>query len=435
MIYKQYYNSIHEDKLYPGAQKVIDSIIYPRMHTLEYLHNNDTAAFNALKYKLCDSIFRSLRLHSTMDSLFKIIVTQNHLDTDLRYLLVISKFSVQFTKGHYVPLYIAGEKENFQYNTAQLPEGIAIAGELNTPNKQNLISALDVSAPENYTYELSFSLFVDSPNRNMVIIYRMLPVFLLSTFSIILMFIIYFYTFRNWLKQKKLSEMKTDFVNSIRHEFNTPLSTIIVANRNLENEEIIINNEEIFSLTKIISRQSQRLKTLFDKVIDIAIIDEAALNKKEYLLINVIEEIIQDYQLVIMDDNVSITLNKSEVNPKVVIDKFRFTTMLVNIIENAIKYNKSIIKKVNISLSVLEKYIEIAISDNGIGMPKKVINHIFNKFYQNKNKDFKIVSGLGLGLFYTMQGIRAHGWEIKVESEDKIGSRFIIYIPNTKNKN
>ncbi|MDE1191713.1 MAG: HAMP domain-containing sensor histidine kinase [Arachidicoccus sp.] len=430
LIGEQYSKSVRNDKVYPGGQLIIDSVIYRNINNLEYFYKNNKTEFENLRDKLCDTIFTKLRLYSNMDSLFHSIIKQNKLNRDLEYLLTISDLNISFTGNNRdIPLYKSSIKNKFIEPNIQRPEGVIIDGTLKFPNRQNIITPLNITSSVDYSYSMSFNLFVDTPNRYIHILQQMLPTFALSLFSIILVVLIYFYTFRNWLKQKKLAEMKSDFVNSITHEFNTPLSTIIVANRNLQNDQIINNKEQILSLTKIISRQSQRLKTLFGRVLDITTMNEATLNKNEYQLSDLLEEILLDYRLTTIDMNVLIELNKNNLNPKVMLDRFWFTTMLFNIFENAIKYNNSPVKKIKVSLSSNEKDIEINIGDNGIGMPEKVYTHVFDKFYRSKNKVSKEVSGLGLGLFYTMQGIQAHGWKIKVESEENIGSNFIICIP------
>ncbi|WP_231891158.1 sensor histidine kinase [Arachidicoccus ginsenosidimutans] len=425
----RYSRSIRNDKVYPGGQSIIDSIIYRHIDELEYLYTNDKNGFNNLKAKLCDTIFTHLRLYSNMDSLFNSIITKNHLSKELQYVLVVSNISVTFKDKNYIPLYQSNIPNPYIDAKSQISQGLIIDGTLSNPNAQNLVTAYNITAPSNYSYSTAFSLYVDTPKRYINILRQMLPVFGLSLFSVILVVLIYFFTYRNWLKQKKLAEMQSDFVNSITHEFNTPLSTIIVANKNMQNEKVYNSFENILPLTKIIERQSNRLKILFSQVLDITKMSKATQDKKEYRLCDLLDEILLDYRLTITDKNVLISLNKNGINPEIVLDRFWFTTMLFNIFDNAIKYNNKPEKSIEVSASADEKNIIINIRDNGIGMPKKTLSHIFEKFYRNKSQETAEVNGLGLGLFYTKQCIRVHGWQIKVESEENVGSTFIIYIP------
>lgn len=427
---EQYSLSIRNDKVFPGGQKIIDSFIYRNMYPLEYDHNNDLSAFNKLRQAVCDSIFTALRARSNMDSLFKQIIAKDHLSHKLRYLLTISGISVLFTGNKYIPLFQSDNPSDaFSKHKFLRPEGIVIDGDLKNPDEQNLVTHLTVSVPTNHSYQIAFSLYIDTPNRNMIIFKRMLPILLLSIFSILLIVLLYFFTYRNWLRQKKLAEMQSDFVNSVTHEFNTPLSTIIVANKNLQNENIYNQGELILPLTEIIERQSQRLKTLFSRVLDITKLNENSLNKKEFVFADLMDEILLDYRLTSDEKNILLTFTNNLNNEKVLLDKFWFTTMLLNIFENAGKYNKNTIKKIDITVSRKETNIELMIKDNGIGMSQKTIHHIFDKFYRGNVRDMKGTSGLGLGLYYTRQCIRAHGWAIDVSSEEAVGTTFIIYLP------
>ena len=310
-----------------------------------------------------------------------------------------------------------------------MPEGIAIDGKLKIPNKQNLVSSLNVSSTDKYSYQMAFSLYVDSPDRYLTILRLMMPTFALSFFSILGVVLIYYYTFKNWLKQKKLAEMKSDFVNSITHEFNTPLATIMIANKNLQKEKIIAKKENFQPLTNIIERQSLRLQTLFSRVLDLTVMSESTLDRKEYYLNDLLEEICEDYRLKLSESNIEIEFRKETENRKVFLDKFWFTTMLINIFENAIKYNKSEVKKITVANLKGKKNVEIHISDNGMGMSPQTIQHIFEKFYQRiPNQLEGEGGGLGLGLFYARQCVKAHGWQIDVQSNVDTGSEFIIIL-------
>ncbi len=113
--------------------------------------------------------------------------------------------------------------------------------------------------------------------------------------------------------------MQSDFVNSITHEFHTPLATIIIANKNLQNDKINSRKENILPLTKIIERQSQRLKTLFERVLDITTMNNFTLNKKEFILDNLLDDVLLDYRLMLSDNNIEIVFNKNNDGKKGII--------------------------------------------------------------------------------------------------------------------
>lgn len=431
VINDSYSKSIRNDKVYPGGQKIIDGFVNNDMAMLETLYKTDTAQFAIAKQKMCDSIFSELRHKSNMDSLFKAIVSNDKLKHNLKYLLTIEALSITFSNNHYISLYQKGVDYPLINTAMQVPAGIRIDGSLDMPSKQNQVTFLNVSSPADHSYQISFSLYVDSSNRYLSILFLMMPTFALSLFSILAVVLIYFFTFKNWLKQKKLVEMKSDFANSITHEFHTPLATIMIANKNLQNSKVLERKENIQPLTSIIDRQSQRLQTLFSRVLDVTVMNESTLQKKEYRLNDLLDEVLLDYRLQLPDKNIEIDFFKSLENPEVRLDRFWFTTMLFNIFENAIKYNDSDVKTIEVSTMIKKKNIEIHISDNGIGMSPKTVDLIFEKFYRNHtvNKNESPANGLGLGLFYTRQCIKAHGWQIEVISKEKKGSEFIIFMP------
>jgi len=424
-----YSKGIRNDKVYPGGQKVIDTFINRNMHQLEALYKTDPAAFNLKRQQVCDSLFKALRRESPMDTVFANILKENHLKHDLQYRLVIKTLSITFSGSNYIILFQNGHRLPLLDSSYIIPEGASIDGSLQTLNMQNQVASLTVSAPDAYSYQITFELYVDSPNRTWAILSLMKPTFALSFFSLLAVMIIYFFTFRNWLRQKKLAEMKSDFVNSITHEFHTPLATIMVANKSLQNERIIEKKENIAPLTDIISRQASRLKTIFSQVLDITVMNNATLKKESYFLGDLLEEILLDYRLTLTSKNIEIKLEKIPGDFLVLLDKFWFTTTVLNLFENAIKYNSSEVKKIRIRAQQDKKMIQLSISDNGIGMSQKTIRHIFEKFYRDKNKRTEDVNGLGLGLFYVKQCIQAHGWTLDVESKEGQGTQFIIMMP------
>jgi two-component system phosphate regulon sensor histidine kinase PhoR len=304
-----------------------------------------------------------------------------------------------------------------------------ISGGLDNPNKTNEVSAITVSSPTPYSSRITFRLYADSPYRVLLILRKMWPVLLLALFSIFCVAAIFYLTFRNWLKQKKLAEMKSDFVNSITHEFNTPLSSIIVANKSLQNERIMEDRERVLSLTAVINRQSQRLKTLFNQVLDLTLMDASNLQLEELVLEDLLEEIIQDYRLLVQNQLVTISYEKPATRHKVMLDRFWTTTMIINLLDNGIKYNNHTHKELKVFTRLNGKKLALHIADNGVGIPEDMKGLIFDKFFRSTNNMANnATNGLGLGLFYVRQCVHAHGWELDLRSKEKEGTEFIIYI-------
>lgn len=427
-----YSKSIRNDKVFPGGQAIIDKYIYRNMAKLEWQYHNNRPAFLIYKQKVCDSIFRELREKNNLDSLFSSIVTNYHLNSMLRYKSIIESLSITFSGNRYISLYQKKHKYPYINSAFQIPEGIEIAGSLESLSPQCLATFLNVSSPDDHSYQLSFGLYADVSHRYLGILKQMKSTFFLSLFSILSIVLIYFFTFRNWIQQKEFAELQADFVNKIRHEFHTPLSAIIIANKSLQNEKIIEKKENISPLTGVIQRQSERLLALFRRVFDAKSLDESYTEKVSYNLFDVMDHIMLDYRMKIVNKDIQIEFIHQSENHTVLLDKFWFATMLLNILDNGIKHNTSKIKKIRIEVVAGIKILSIHIFDNGVGMSSKVLSHIFEKFYQiNKvrNED-----GLGLGLYYANQCIHIHKWQIHVKSAVGKGSEFIIYIPVANNE-
>ncbi|MGK6352167.1 sensor histidine kinase [Parapedobacter sp. DT-150] len=416
LINEWYTQRIRNDKVFPGGIAIIDHYLMSNIRRLETLHQRDTAAFKRQKDQLLDSMFHDLRLANPMDSLFAQLKAEHGLHRDLQYLLTINTIQLVFSNLKVVKIYQAD------------PWGAYIGGALKKPRPQNRITNLTVSAPLDYNYWITFSLHADH-NRTWNIFKLMMPTFLLALFAIGCVVSIYYITFRNWLRQKKLAEMKSDFVNSITHEFNTPLSTIIVANKNMQHDAILANPANIGPLSQIIERQALRLQKLFDQVIDITTMEDSSLQKEPNDLYALVHDIITDYNLNLSGQDVVIELHADKSPTTIEVNKFFFTTMIVNLFDNAIKHNTNAQKRIAVAVDTSGPTIDLSITDNGKGIPEAETAHIFEKFYRGQRSGGQHVSGLGLGLYYTYQCIKIHGWTISVSSEEHVGSRFTIRIP------
>ena len=429
IINTEYSHAIRNDKVIPGGQRILDHFINPNMRRLEDLYLHDPREFSLFSQKICDSAFHVLRKANNIDSLLSTIIKRHNLYRDLEYSLLVESVDVSFQRDKFIPLYNMREHYDLIDAGLQSKDGIHIGGTLSDIYPRNLATALTVSSSVDYSYGTTFSLHVDIRNRRITILKLMMPTFLLSLLSISSVVLLFFITFRNWLRQKKLSEMKSDFINSITHEFHTPLAAIIVANKTMQNEKIISSKESLIPLTEVVQRQSERLKILISQVLEITTMNKISLQKEEYFLHHLLDEILLDYRLKLVGANVRLMLYKEAIRDSVLLDRFWFTTILLNIFDNAIKYNSSASREITVTTFNDKKGINITISDNGIGMTEEIQKHIFEKFYRNMQNSNSQVKGLGLGLFYVKQAIEAHNWKIDIESTEGKGSTFIISIP------
>lgn len=425
-----YEPTIRNDKLYPGAVQIIDRHIYNYIDTLEALYKqNRMGAFDTLRQVMCDSMFAELKTKSCGDSLIQAMKKHLGITDSLQYCLQIRNIDFAFEARKYIPIYTCGQKYPLINQAIQDSSGIRISGTLKDINPRNSVSGLTVSSSASRSYKMDFALHIDTYDRVWGVIKKMMPVFLLSLFSILSVLVIFYITFRNWLKQKKLADMQTDFINNITHEFHTPLSAIMVANKSLQNEKIIEKKENVVSLTGVIGRQSGRLKKLIGQVIDVSVGRMVKLNKTTLSLNDLLEDVLLDYRLNISDTSVQLNFENHTGYDMVAVDVFYFTTMLQNIIDNGIKYNNSAPKMITVSTTNVDEYVMLSIKDNGIGMNEAITRRIFDKFYRAPNWKKEPIQGLGLGLHYARQCVDAHNWKLDVKSKPEEGSEFIIFIP------
>jgi len=429
IIRTEYYKSIRNDKVMPGGVRIFDRFISLNIPPLEKKYLKDPHEFSILSQKVCDSAFRELKKANNIDSLLNTIIKRYNLNRDLEYAILVQSIEVSFQRDKFVPLYTKKEHYDLIDPTLQTKDGIHLGGTLQGIHPSNLAGAVTVNASADYSYGTTFALHVDIRNRKMTILKLMMPTFLLSLLSVSAVVLLFFITFRNWLKQKKLSEMKSDFINSITHEFHTPLAAIIVANKTMQNEKIITSKESLIPLTEVVQRQAERLKILISQVLEITTMNKISLQKEEYSLHHLLEEILLDYRLRLTGTGVRLMLHKEAVRDKILLDRFWFTTILLNIFDNAIKYNNKAFKEIIVTTFNDKRGTNISITDNGIGMTADTQKHVYEKFYRNMQNPNGPIKGLGLGLFYVKKAIEAHNWKIDIESVEEKGSTFIISIP------
>ncbi|PVH26151.1 sensor histidine kinase [Sphingobacterium corticibacter] len=427
LIKEFYYNAIRNDKLYPGGQNIFDAHINPKLALLDSLDKNNKQELDDTVSALLHDLDQDLKTNNTMDSVFEQIKTNFQLGDDWEYALLLNRVRVNLTDDRKVEIYSPPAIKAGDQSTIQGMLGLRMGGNLEKLRKQNLVSELNVSSTEDFSYQVSFAIFADRKHRTIALLKLIAPVFLLGIFAIVTIIIIYLATYRNWIRQKRLADMKSDFVNSITHEFNTPIATIQVANKTLKSQQLVQENKPLEALTDVIQRQSSRLQRLFAQVLDITSMSGYAIQKEPSNIVNLLQEMVDDYRLKTSDSAVQIDYhNFADQDATVMMNPFFFTTMISNLMENAVKHNHKSEKLIKVELSEHGNNWQIRLSDNGEGIADKELKLVFQKFYRSASN---VQSSLGLGLYYVRQCVIAHGWTIEVESVLELGSTFIIDIP------
>lgn len=429
-IIKEEYGAILSNELaYPGGVKIVEKYLNSnKLRYMETLYNQNRASFDSFQQRVTDSMFHELARANIMDSFIKHVIEKHHLDKNFRYALTFDQVSVTFKDNIYIPLYRKEQTYPLIDKAMQKPYGILLGGTLKQVSFQNQVNSLTVSVPADYSLKTTISLYADTPYRVLGILKSILPILLLSLISIVSVIILFYITFRNWQRQKKLAEMKSDFVNSITHEFHTPLAAIMVANKNLQNSRIIEDKKNIGPLTDIIQRQSDRLKNLFEQVWDVTNTQQPQLNREPQSLHTLLDDIMLDYRLKLTDSNIELSFTPKATSDVIRVDTFWLTTMLTNLFDNALKYNTHARREIHVRTTNIGNKLVLDIADNGIGMSRETQKHIFEKFYRAPAV-LKNTKGLGVGLYYVKLCIDAHQWNMDISSEPGKGSIFSIVIP------
>ncbi len=248
--------------------------------------------------------------------------------------------------------------------------------------------------------------------------------FLIFTFVIGLLY----YSINSLVRQKKIADIKTDFVNNITHELKTPLATLSLATKMLRKSEVKKDLNIVDSTVRIIERQNVRLQKLIDEVLSNSLgYNEIELQKEKVLAKNYINTLLDDFCLSVPSNKIEIERFILKDDNSISIDKFYLTTAILNILENAVKYGGAKIK-VNCKIEGNKEFI-ISFSDNGQGVSKKDQKLLFDKFFRVDTKEIHDVKGLGLGLYYSNQIVKAHKGTIAVDSNEGKGSTFTMKVP------
>jgi two-component system phosphate regulon sensor histidine kinase PhoR len=243
----------------------------------------------------------------------------------------------------------------------------------------------------------------------------------------------FFLTIRTLLRQKKLSEIKSDFINNMTHEFKTPLATISLAVDALKNEKVVGDKVKTNYFTGIIKEENRRMNKQVETILQAALLDkqEVQLNLKKLSAHELIKSALNNIVLPIEEKSGSLIYNLDAPKDMIMADEVHFTNFVNNLLDNAVKYSKEN-PEVKLSTFNVGNNLKIKIEDNGIGMNKETLNRIFEKFYRAHTGNVHNVKGFGLGLSYVKSMVEAHGGTIKAESTIGKGSSFIITVPLAK---
>lgn len=421
-IKEAYELAIINDKLYPSGQEVIDEYLSKdELFSLQKKLGNNPIALKDSLIALRDHVILELRAKSNMDSLLSAILELQQLDLEeYGYALTLDHVAVSFDGKKYIHL---SQQDSLK------PVLIDGDGHYISPN--NVITSVSVSAYEPYSYLMKFTLYGLDLTQRRKVFKKIFPLLALTAVSVLMIAVTYLRTFRSWQKQKKLNEISQDFLNSITHEFKTPISSIAVSVKNLLRETQGLQNERIAQSIEVIDRQSKRIDQMVDQALWISMFNPDQLCFERRNLTEDLEKIVYDLRLkYVQNPNVYIDIETGTEEIFAEYDLFLLTTAVNNLIENGIKHNHIVEKEVTLRLLSSGRQIILEVLDNGEGIDHQERRHVFRKFYQGEKGKEK--GGLGLGLYYVHEMIRIHAWQLELAYIDGEGMSVKIIIPTRR---
>lgn len=295
-----------------------------------------------------------------------------------------------------------------------------------------------------YKAEYKISLFADEntepghlnlyfPGKTRFLWSSVIPILISSIIFTAMILFCFSYTIFIIFRQKKVSEMKTDFINNMTHEFKTPIATISLASDSILSPSILSNQDKVARFINIIKQENARMLGQVEKVLQMAQIEKENLDLKlvQCNVHELIENAVINAELKIQAKGGTIVTNLDAKNPVIEGDVTHISSIINNLLDNAEKYSPES-PNILISSKNVKDGVEFSIQDNGIGMNKESLKLIFEKFYRVHTGNIHDVKGFGLGLSYVKAMVDAHLGKISVKSELGKGSTFSVFLPSKK---
>jgi two-component system, OmpR family, phosphate regulon sensor histidine kinase PhoR len=277
------------------------------------------------------------------------------------------------------------------------------------------------------------NLIVVMPDYKSIVMKQMRWMILGVVFFTLVIVSAFFFTVRALLRQKKLSEIKNDFINNMTHEFKTPLATISLAVDALRNEKVMYDRQKSDYFSGIIKEENKRMNKQVETILQAALLEkqELQLNLQLIHVHQIISKVMENFALQFQEKSAKSDLQLNAKQDLIKADEVHFTNLVTNLIDNAVKYSKDhLILK--ITTHNTNKNLVLRIEDNGIGMNKETQRRIFEKFFRAHTGNIHNVKGFGLGLSYVKTVVDAHHGKIRVDSTLGKGTAFTIDFPLTK---
>ena len=275
-----------------------------------------------------------------------------------------------------------------------------------------------------------YQLLLSFPKKKVFLASDFIGIAMLAFLFTSIIIVAYYSALKQLNTQRHISQIKTDFINNMTHEFKTPIATINLALDAIKNPKVIDDKEKVQRYLQMIKDENKRMHAQVENVLRISKLErkELDIKKENHNVHDMLEEAIEHVSLIVEDREGSVKTNLKASKTTALVSDIHFTNVLVNVLENAVKYSVEA-PEIEVSTENVKNFIVIKIKDNGIGISKASQKKIFDKFYREHTGDIHNVKGHGLGLAYVKRIIDDHHGEVMVESDKGKGSTFIIKIP------
>jgi len=285
-------------------------------------------------------------------------------------------------------------------------------------------------------FEIGINYYVDFDNKKVIVLRAIGGSLAIAILALLAVCLVFMMTLRNLMEERRLSQLKTDFINNMTHELKTPLSTISIATRTLENDSVLDDRKKTKETVSIIHRQNRQLAKQINHLLEISMWErkQFSIDRRMLDLEPFFAGIAEAFRWECKDKACKLEERFNLLNKTAFLDEVQMTVALHNLLINAVKYNT---QDPEVILEVTcDDRLRISVTDNGIGIGKEDQKHIFDKFYRVSTGNVHKIKGLGLGLFYVKQIVETHGGSIEVSSRPGKGSTFTIILPvHGKNQN
>lgn len=355
------------------------------IHILEHIEKNDLSLFDVIDTVLLDQLIHKYSLYHQLDSIYTygLVLTETNKVLYSRY-----GFSLNQEQEAYKACLSCVWKEEYVHLSVYFPN-----------REKNIFEKLTIWV-------------------------GLSGLFLLTTVTAFI-YIIY-----SFFRQKRINEIKNDFINNMTHELKTPLSTISVASEVLKNSYNENSDKRIGKYSTIIYNENQRMRKLVEKVLNVATIERELLTieKEEIDVHNTIYQVVESFCFEACAKKVNVDYKFKAGEYNIYADKIHFRNILNNLVDNAVKYSDKN-PEIIITTENVDDYLKISIKDKGKGIPKDAQNKVFDKFYRVPSGNVHNVKGFGLGLYYVKTMVEQHKGKIEIQSVLNKGTTISVYLP------